>query len=302
MKVQFTQASRPMRGVVTPVNAHWVALAAAFAWGVSSVPHKTIADHLDGFTATGLTCLVGALVLAPLANRESLKARSDQKTDLWLALKVTLFFALAATLQQFGFIHTTVTNAGFLVNTVAVITPVVAWIFYRQRPSLKIALASIVTLSGIVLLTEGGLEHFSWGAGLCLASALCYAFWTLAVGQHVLRCQAPFMLTFIQLLITGVVTLVIGLTVYLPLPSSILAALPEIVIIGVMGKGVAYALNAVAQQHLSASCTAVIVSAEAVFGAMFAFWLLGETLTSVRACGAGLIILGVFVASRSQSR
>ena len=48
--------------------------------------------------------------------------------------------------------------------------------------------------------------------------------------------------------------------------DRLVAALPELLVLGVLSTGVAYALQAVAQQFTSASEAAVLASAESVFG------------------------------------
>jgi drug/metabolite transporter (DMT)-like permease len=55
---------------------------------------------------------------------------------------------------------------------------------------------------------------------------------------------------------------------------------------------------AIAQQHISATCVAILVSAEAVFGALIAAVVLGETLGVTRGIGSLCIILGVVIAAR----
>ena len=50
--------------------------------------------------------------------------------------------------------------------------------------------------------------------------------------------------------------------------DRLIAALPELLVLGVLSTGVAYALQAVAQQFTSASEAAVLTSAESVFGAL----------------------------------
>jgi drug/metabolite transporter (DMT)-like permease len=55
---------------------------------------------------------------------------------------------------------------------------------------------------------------------------------------------------------------------------------------------------AIAQQSLSAATVSILVSAEAVFGALIAAVVLGETLDMLGAFGAVLILTGVYVVAR----
>lgn len=75
--------------------------------------------------------------------------------------------------------------------------------------------------------------------------------------------------------------------------AGLRGALPELLLLGVVSTGCAYLLQAVAQCHTTASEASVIVSAEALFGAICAFILLGETLSAQGFIGACLIFGGV---------
>lgn len=284
---------------LTPQRASALALLAAFAWGSGNVAQKTILDHLDGYAAAGLTSLLGALVLWPMARREWRVVQRATAGSNGLLLAVSATFTLAVTLMQFGYGLTTVTNAGFLVNTAAVITPVLGWLAFRDRPPLAIWPASVATLLGIFLMAGGRWAGLGPGDLLALLSALCFAVWTLLVGIYVMRFHRPILMTVVQLGLCGLACIAVGGVVNgLPSGGALMAALPEIIFMGIVSKGLAYMLMAVAQQHLSATVVGVLVSAEAVFGAMVAAVILGETLSPIRAMGCLSIVLGVIIAAR----
>ncbi len=294
------EPSLPQRGVrPTPLQAKGLLLLAALAWGMGNVAQKTILDHLDAYAANGITCCVGALILWPLAARETRLSTRATTGDWPLLLLVAASFTLAATLMQLGYGHTTVTNAGFLVNTAAVLTPILAWLLFRQRSPFMIWPASLCALSGVYLMGGGRFSALSHGDLLCLAAALAFAIWTLLVGRYVMQYRRPIRLTVVQLAGCGVVCIVLGGLIHgLPTGTALLAALPEILILGGLSKGLAYVLMACAQQHVAPSTAAVIVSAESVFGAIGAILLLDETLGLMRAIGALCIIGAVVLASR----
>ncbi len=287
---------------MTPNHATAVALLAALAWGTGNVAQKTILEHLDSFAATGITSLVGVIVLLPLAVRESRATMPPATGSLPLLLAVSLLFTFAATVMQFGYGLTTVTNAGFLVNTAAVLTPILAWICLSQRPPLAIWPASLATMTGIFLMAGASWSGLTPGDLLALLSALGFAVWTLAVGAYVMRTRRPVLMTVVQLAVCGVLCLGLGVAFNgLPAPDALAAALPEILFMGLVSKGLAYVLIAIAQQHISATCVGILVSAEAVFGALIAALVLGETLNLPRGIGSLCIILGVVIAARVPS-
>ena len=286
---------------MTPFRANGVTLMAAMFWGLGNVMQKTVLDRLDGFAVTGITAIIGAVVVAPFAVKEARQCLPALKGSLGLLVKASVLFSMAATLMQFGYGQTSVTNAGFLVNTAAVITPVVVWVFFGERQPLWLWGASLCALAGVFLMAGGRWAGFSFGDLLCLAAALCFAVWTVAVGLYVTRYRRPVLLTIVQLAVCGILCLGLGsLTYGMPTTAALAAALPEIIFLGVISKGLAYVLIAVAQQHVSATGVSILVSAEAVFGAALASVFLGETLGPVRAAGAFCIITGVIIASTLQ--
>ena len=284
---------------MTQKQASIVALLAALAWGSGNVAQKTILDDLDGWSAGGLTSLIGALILLPLALREGRGPLPPAKGSLGLLVVISLLFTCAITLMQFGYGLTTVTNGGFLVNTAAVLTPILAWILFGQRPALAVWPACLLTLLGIFLMTGARWTGLVSGDILALLSATAFAFWTLAVGIYVMRTRRPVLMTTVQLAVSGVICLGLGAAlVGLPDADAIAGALPEVLFLGLVSKGLAYVLIAIAQQHVSATAAGIVVSAEAVFGAMIAAVVLGETLGLVRGTGGFCIILGVIIAAR----
>lgn len=275
-------------------------LLAAAAWGLGNVSQKTILDHLDPFAANGITCLVGALVLYPFARREGAPASTG---SFWLMAKVALLFTLAATLMQLAYAHTTVTNAGFLANTAAVLTPLIGWLIYAQRPPALIWPASLCALAGLYLMGGGGLSALVYGDLLALAAALFYAFWNLLLAQYVVRHGRPGSMTVMQLLICGGVCMGVSAVWYgVPTPSAIWAAAPEIVVLGVLSKAGAYVLMALGLRYISAAKAAVLVSAESVVGAACAMVILSESPGPIRLIGGFLIIGGVILASCAPAK
>lgn len=278
-----------------------IALLAALAWGTGNVAQKTILQDLDGWAANGIPSLVGAAVLLPLALREGQGKPAPPKGSLLLLLGVSLLFAFSTTVMQFSYGLTTVTNAGFLVNTAAVLTPVLAWAVLSQRLPLAIWPASISTVLGVFLMAGANWTELSPGDLLALLSATGFAVWTLAVGHYVVRTGRPVLMTVVQLMVSGGLCSGVSLALYgAPSSASLMLALPEILFIGLVSKGLAYVLMAISQQHLSATIVAVLVSAEAVFGAIIAALVLGEVLGPLRGVGSLFILLGVVIAARIQ--
>ncbi len=276
------------------VQANLFLLAAAALWGAGYVPQKLVLSRLDPFSAIGLRCLIGAALLAPVLLRRPVVPWRDG--ELASLVRVAAPFAAGITLQQMAFLGASVTNAGFLVNTAAVMCPGAAFLLNGERPGAKTALAAGLSLAGALLLA-GGLGRIGISDLVALGSAASYAVWTVELGRHARSYGAPMRTAVAQFLLTAAVTLPFGalqggLTV-----ERITAAAPDLVLLGIFSTAVAFALQTMALRVARAVDAAVIVSAESVFGAMVAAVALDERMSATACAGALLIVLAILLSS-----
>jgi drug/metabolite transporter (DMT)-like permease len=278
-------------------QANGLLLLTALLWGSGNVAQKTVLEDIGPLTAVGLRCLIAALVLAPLVIRADIRPKAGAGK---CAVVVIATFTLAVTLYQVAAGLTTVTNAGFLVNTATVITPIAAWLLLRQRAGIMVWPAAGLTLLGAYMMSAGAFAKFNLGDGLALASAVFYSLWMIYLGLFVMHYGTAGFITVMQFLAAGLACLAIGLMLEPISLKGLWAALPELLMLGVISTGAGYLLQAIAQCHTSASEAAVIVSGEAIFGALCAFLLLGESLDARGVVGAVLIMGGIATVQLNQ--
>ena len=107
-------------------------LLAAFFWGSGNLANKTVLQDLDPFAVVLLRNLVAVVAIAPMVLPEL--ARGVMPAWFRSALPVGVFFGVAVICQQWGYQTATVTNASFLVNATCVLTPILAWLLFGERP------------------------------------------------------------------------------------------------------------------------------------------------------------------------
>jgi drug/metabolite transporter (DMT)-like permease len=277
------------------VCANILLLLAALCWGTGNVAQQTVLVHIGPFAATGLKSLIAAIVMLPYCLIGAERHAPLNKDGLLVGAVVVLSFVAATTLMQMAYGLTSVTNAGFLVNTATVLTPLCAMLFLRQKPTAIVWPAAFITLFGAILMGGGRISALSSGDLLSLGSAVCFAVWMVSLGEFVTRFGRAKLITITQFTACAFICLPGGLLLESPTGAAVFAALPELLYIGIVSTGLAYLLQAIAQRYTSCSEAAVIVSAEAVFGAAAAAILLGEQLNSERAIGALCIITSIIL-------
>jgi drug/metabolite transporter (DMT)-like permease len=75
--------------------------------------------------------------------------------------------------------------------------------------------------------------------------------------------------------------------------STMLSSAPQLIYAGVLAGGLAFAFQAIGQQHTAPSHAAILLSAEVLFAALFGRWLLGEELTYRGLTGCALIFFSI---------
>ncbi len=276
------------------LGANLMLLLAALLWGAGNVAQKTVLNDLGTLTVVGLRCFIGALIIAPLlvGQRGKHKKPIDSDGAYW-AIVAIASFAAAIIMQQWSYQHTTVTNAGFLVNTCTVMTPLLTRFVLGRTASQSIYAAAIMTCLGAGLMSGGSLQSMNVGDAGCIASALFYSIWMIAVGEFVMRQGREVLLTLGQFAVAGVVCLGLGLLLEPISVVRLVNAAPELCMLGVFSTGISYLLMVSAQKYASASEAAVIASGESIFGAIAAYLMLGEFLTLQGVVGAVLIGAGI---------
>lgn len=281
-------------------SANLLLLLAAFFWGAGNVAQKTVLDHVGPVLTVGLRCAIAAAVLVPFVFlfRKPVLRRGFAAS----AIAVAGLFAAALTVQQAAYTATSVTNASFLVNTGTVITPILAWFWTREQPGWSVAVAVPLTLWGALLMSGAAISGLSAGDAACIVSALIYAAWMVQLGDHARRFGASAATALVQFAFAAAVCLPAGLVLENASLPGVGAAVPELLVLGIVSTAAAFGLQTVAQRHTPAGHAAVIVSAESIFGAAGAFFFLAERSTPGALLGAAMIVAAILVISLRPHR
>jgi drug/metabolite transporter (DMT)-like permease len=291
-----------MTGTLRRGQANGLLLLAAMLWGSGNVAQQQVLDFVGPLTANGLRCLIAAAVVLPFCLREPRGVAPLGRRGWLLGLAVAVSFAIATALMQAAYGLTTVTNAGFLVNTCTILTPVAAWLLLRQRPAPMVWPAAAAAFAGAVLMGGGSLAALHIGDVLCLASAVAYAVWMVCLGEFVTRFGRAGAMTLAQFIFAAVFSLLPAPVFETASLTQLAAAAPYLVYLGIVSTGGGYALQAIAQRATPASEAAIIVGSEAVFGALAAFILLGERLSPTGLVGALLIASAIVLVQAPLGR
>jgi drug/metabolite transporter (DMT)-like permease len=198
-------------------------------------------------------------------------------------------------LQTWGLQQTTASKAGFVTGFYIPLVPLLAALVYRKAPrSMEVAGVGVAT-AGLVLLTlPEDFLSFNRGDLLVFASTFAWAAHILFLAR--LGAHTPF--ATLSVLQVASAAACAWLTFWWVEPVKLIWSWPVAVALGigaVFATAIAISLQSWAQQHTTATRTALIFALEPVFAWITAYAWAGETLTGRAWAGAVLVLAGVLL-------
>ena len=289
------------------LGGSFLLLLAAFFWGTTFVAQSVGMEDIGPYTYGAARYVVAVPVVLLIwllfrGRREAAKAAGAYQAGWKSGLGAGAIMLAATTLQQVGMQYTTVGKAAFITCLYLVFVPLVT-LLIQKRGELLTWGGAFLALAGLYFLCVSGEGGFSLAAGdsLMLVSSF---FWTMHI-LYIDRFAAlvdAIELSAAQLFVCACGSLVLTFFLEEPQAAGIWGAWAPILYAGVMSSGVAFTLQIVGQQYTDAALAAVIMSLEAVIGALAGVLLLGERMDAAELFGCALMLSGMLFAQLAALR
>ena len=216
------------------------------------------------------------------------------------------FFAGDLAVWHWSIVLTSVANATLLANLAPIFVTLAAWLIFRQAPTALFLGGLATALTGVVMLIGGDFSHEAantskamWGDLLGVVTAMFYAAYQLTVTK--LRGMVN---TARIMAITSVVTAAILLPMawfssetFFPATH---AGWGKLIGLALVSQVAGQSLIAYAMAHLPATVSSVGLLLQPVMAGLFAWILLGETLSIIAIAGAVLVLIGIRIATHAE--
>jgi len=219
--------------------------------------------------------------------------KPERKTLIPGLILGLLSFAGYAT-QTIGMLTTSASKAAFITGLSVILTPIVGAIWLRQRIPGRVWLAALLAIIGLGLMTLNPTEGVVIGDLWVLGTALAYALYIVYLGEIAVH-HKPIVLTSLQIIVVAALSwgwAVPHLSVLKELSPSALSAL---LYLALFATALVLWLQALAQRVVPAYAAALIFALEPVFAAIFAYFMLGETLSLQGWLGGGLVVIAMIL-------
>ncbi len=271
----------------------WCSLA-AILFGAATPATKLIVDDIGAVTLAGLLYLGAAVAVAPFAFREARPtATPRQRTRLLIA--VVLGGGLAPVLLVLALDRTPAGTVSLFLNLELVATAVIARVFLKEHIGQRAGLGIVVVVLGGVVLAGVAEAGVATGAILVAATCLCWGIDNAITAS--LDSFTPSQITLAKGAVAGSVNLALGLALHgSPAARVVLAALA----IGALGYGLSITMWITGARLVGAARGQVIFALAPFIGALLAWPVNGDRLTSTIMVAFAVSLVGVIVVATSH--
>ena len=287
------------------------ALTVALLFGVWFSLDKTLLGYLHPFVLASLTYLIASAFLfiinfSPLKekilhfiNRTSEVEDYITRKEYFILFLTAIFGSfIAPALYLSGLFRITAVNAALLTNVEIIFIIILGVFFLKERVVKKDYLGFACLLIGAIFLSTNNLHNLSFnqslfGSILVISSSFFWSMDTI-LSKFLSNKRNIIFITAIKTAIGGsillLISLIMDLSFYLPLDK-----VPLLFFIGLVCLSFSLPLIYYAIRIIGSTRTGSIFSLSSLFGAITAFFVLGEPLTISQLSFGVLMILGVYI-------
>ena len=217
----------------------------------------------------------------------------------WEAIKTGFILAapmfLGIQLQTVGLKHTDASQCSFIAGMTVIIIPLLKLAVYKNNISIKIWVAAFTALLGLFIIAITDKFSINLGDLFTIAGAFAFAVYLIAVEKH----------SAMKNLLYSIVPMFAFCALFsfcLALSDNQADWFPQnnifwigVIYCALFSTAFMYTVSNLSQRYLSAERVAVIYLFEPVFGAIGAFFILGEDLTWRLLLGGSLIFAATII-------
>jgi len=266
------------------------------AWGSTFFMIKDLLDRVPTLDFLAVRFTIAGLVMLAVAHRAVLGL---ERRTVRRALVVGAIYGVAQILQTAGLAHTAASVSGFITGMYVVCTPLLAAVLLRTRITAMTWAAVALATAGLAVLTLNGVS-VGYGEALTFVAAMLYALHIVSLGAWSTARDALGM-SVVQLLVIAVICLVATAPDGLVLPATG-RDWAAVVYMALVAGALGLLAQTWAQSQLSPTRTAIIMSMEPVFAALFAVLLGGEEVELRMVLGGAMVLTAMLLVEVSPGR
>lgn len=273
-----------------------IALLAAILFGASTPFAKQLLGDISPVLLAGLLYLgsgIGLLFFRLIKDRGWQASGLFNKEWIWLIGAIGFGGILGPVLLMLGLVQTSAATTSLLLNLEAVLTALLAWVFFKESTDRRIIFGMLfIVAGGILLAWPNQLGQRHWAGVIAIALAcLCWAI-DNNLTRRISTADALFIASS-KGLVAGVANVGLAFVLHLPLPGW--TQVSYALLIGFFGYGISLVLFVLALRDLGTARTGAYFSTAPFIGATIAILFFDSTTSILFWMAAILMAIGVWI-------
>ncbi|MCP5109009.1 MAG: DMT family transporter [bacterium] len=269
-------------------------------WSLSYIWIKMVYIYINPITTVFLRLTATAVILLVFA-KITKKLQKIQRGDLKFIIFMTFLHPLAYfTFESFGLKYASSTTAAVIISTIPLFIPIAAFYLFNERLSKTNITGMVISFTGVILVIvkkDFSLAASPLGMLLLFLAVISGVAFTISLRKLTIKYNPVTLITYQNLL--GVfwfapLFVIFELEHFLTVPITIELIGPLAMLI-IFASTLAFIFYAAALQELGAAKAGIFGNIMPAFTAVFAWFLLSETLTVQKMVGIAIVITGLLV-------
>lgn len=273
--------------------SEFLLLILAMIWGGTFVAGKFALETISPFLILTIRFFVSTAILGAIFFK---KLKELNRNDVKYGAIIGFLLFLGIAVQMTGLKYTSPANQTFILVTYVIIVPILNWIIRKEIPERKVLIAAVIMIIGVGLVSLDKELRLNIGDILTLVYAVIFSLQLVLISLFIKKVN-PIPFTISQLLLAGIFSLIAMLLFELPLSGIEITnkSYFGLFYLTVLNTAVAFLIQNIAQRHARPANAALIMATESVFGALAAYFFVGEIFTTQKILGCILIIISIIL-------
>ena len=281
------------------------AFMAALCYAISSPVSKLLLNYIPptlmaGFLYLGAgLCMLVIFVIKKIKGNIKKEKRLSKK-DIFYVIGMVLLDIAAPILLMFGLTTTTAANVSLLNNFEIVMTSLIAFIFFKEKISLRVWLGIIIITIACLLLACEDLSafKFSYGSLLVIGAAIC---WGLENNcTRMISNSDPLEIVLIKGLCSGTGSLIIGLCIGERIALANLWIVALVLALGIIAYGLSIFIYIYAQRYIGAAKTSAYYAINPFIATFLSLIIFQDMPSYIYYIALFLMIIGAYLTSSDK--
>lgn len=271
-------------------------------WGFTTVFMKHALFFMNSSTYVGLRMLSGAIFCFIIFRKEW---KSINKKSIIQGTILGFLLVMNLELTVWGLEYTSSTNCVFILQLSIIVVPLIECIRTKTKPKKELVFVIIGVMIGMIIMCSEKGFNINVGDLLIFISMLANSLFVIVTSEFV-KTSSEGALSIIQLFSATVFGLILtfftGFTIEVNTDSFMI-----LIITGVIGSGIAYSMQLIAQKEVSTSIVSLTTTLQPVFGMIGATLIKDiygnvEVISRMQLIGCIIILTSLVIYLVHQSR